>query len=115
MTQLLQHVTIASGGVVPKIAPELIPRKKGARIQSLIAAASPASPEAAPKAAAKPKKPITIINRKVPPKKAVTMAARGGKGKAPSGKPVVGKKTASAKASTSNTTPTKVNHIYCLT
>jgi len=34
--QLLKHVTIASGGVIPRIHPELLVRKKGGKVVSLV-------------------------------------------------------------------------------
>ena len=45
--QLLKHVTIASGGVLPKIHPELLARKKGGKFPNV---ASPAAPVAKPPA-----------------------------------------------------------------
>ena len=48
--QLLKHVTIASGGVLPRIHPELIVRKKGGKVVNVI---TPPKKKAASVAAAK--------------------------------------------------------------
>ena len=58
---MLRHVTIASGGVLPKIHPELIGRKKGNQFPNQVTAAPPAP---ATKAAASP------VKKQAPAKKA---------------------------------------------
>ena len=50
ISQLLQHVTIASAGVMPKIVPLLLPRKKG----DTGASDTPAVPPKSPKRSAVP-------------------------------------------------------------
>ena len=76
MFQLLKHVTIASGGVIPRIHPELLVRKKGGKVIPLIkppvtAASSPAHKARAASAA---KKATTKTGgRKGPQAKAVSV------------------------------------------
>ncbi len=67
--QLLRGVTIASGGVLPRIHPELLSRKKGGKFPT-----APSSPQ--PVAAPKKKTPVlTPAAKKMPPKKALSKAA----------------------------------------
>ncbi|CAN7991758.1 unnamed protein product, partial [Ixodes pacificus] len=61
--QLLKGVTIASGGVLPRILPELLARRKGGRFvmpspkhQPALPVAAVLSPKAPPKPAASPAK-----------------------------------------------------------
>ena len=51
MLQLLKHVTIAAGGVLPRIHPELLVRKKGGKVLNVVTA--PKIKKAASVAAAK--------------------------------------------------------------
>lgn len=75
-------MTIASGGVLPKIHPELLARKKGGKFPGLgsppspILAPPPAKKAKAAPAKATPPKP-SIAKKQVP-----SLGARGGKGKA---------------------------------
>ncbi|KAI0212103.1 Core histone macro-H2A.1 [Lamellibrachia satsuma] len=64
--QLLRHVTIASGGVLPKIHAELLQRKKGGRF------ANAPTPPSVGTSFAKKSPPMTMAARKLPPKKAAT-------------------------------------------
>lgn len=75
MFQLLKHVTIASGGVIPRIHPELLVRKKGGKVIPLIkppvtAASSPVKAKAAPAAKKETTKPR---GKKGPQAKAVSV------------------------------------------
>ncbi|KAK2170476.1 hypothetical protein NP493_1151g00008 [Ridgeia piscesae] len=63
--QLLRHVTIASGGVLPKIHAELLQRKKGGRF-----ATTPTNSPSVSTSFAKQSPPKTMAARKLPPKKA---------------------------------------------
>lgn len=78
--QLLKHVTIASGGVIPRIHPELLVRKKGGKV--VLPTPKPKPPVATKPAAKKAK----VAAPPTPP------AAPAAKGKA------AGKKTAKGKA-----------------
>lgn len=71
--QLLRHVTIASGGVIPKIHPELLGRKKGGSFPNV-------APLVVPTTLSPAKKPKTISTpaaKKMPPKKATVMSMKG--------------------------------------
>ncbi|CAN7993678.1 unnamed protein product [Ixodes hexagonus] len=75
--QLLKGVTIASGGVLPRILPELLARRKGSRFimpspkhQPTLPAATVASapsPKAQPKSAAASAKKSVVVAKKQPP------------------------------------------------
>lgn len=75
--QLLRHVTIASGGVLPKIHPELLSRKKNAKSfghmspPPSVEPVSPASPPPVKRLKVVPSSPAA---RKMPPKKAIALA-----------------------------------------
>jgi histone H2A len=59
--QLLKHVTIAAGGVLPKIHPELLSRKKGGKFPNLMPAPVPPRPKfTTPPKKAMAKKQITV-------------------------------------------------------
>ena len=78
--QLLKHVTIASGGVLPKIHPELLGRKKGGKFPNLLTTPVilPPPPAPAKKATAK----VAMAPKKALLKKSTAAAAgKGGKGK----------------------------------
>ena len=106
MLQLLRHVTIASGGVLPKIHPELLSRKKGSKFSNPPSTAgagsghvsAPMTPMTPPPIKKPKPMPRTPAARKIPPKKAVTMVGKG-KGKPPS--------KASLKAAPVKTAPAK--------
>ena len=61
---MLKHVTIASGGVIPRIHPELLVRKKGGKIINL----------SGPKATLA--KPVVPVNKPIPSKAAATPKAK---------------------------------------
>ncbi|XP_052769994.1 core histone macro-H2A.1-like isoform X1 [Mya arenaria] len=84
--QLLKHVTIASGGVIPRIHPELLVRKKGGKVVPLIKPALKATSTPSPKTS-------TLIK----PKGKAALAAAVKTKPAASKKPAQ-KKTAKAKA-----------------
>ena len=91
--QLLKHVTIASGGVLPKIHPELLSRKKGGKFPNWAPTAPsppPVSKKAVAVAAIKAKGPTASLAAKkaaFSPKKATPPAVVKGKGKgSPKGK-----------------------------
>ncbi|XP_022111903.1 core histone macro-H2A.1-like [Acanthaster planci] len=98
--QLLRHVTIASGGVLPKIHPELLAKKKGPKSKMLFDS-QPTSPQMRPTsyktAAQKKDTPSTSkkgaakakAQKTPPPKKGKTPAKGKGKG---SGKTVLSEK-----------------------
>lgn len=71
--QLLKHVTIASGGVIPRIHPELLIRKKGGKV------VLPVTPkpviEAKKTAAAKTTNLVKTTNKKSPTKTAAPAVA----------------------------------------
>ncbi|ELT93761.1 hypothetical protein CAPTEDRAFT_2551 [Capitella teleta] len=74
--QLLRHVTIASGGVLPKIHPELLSRKKTSK--SLFTpppSVEPMSPASPPPVKRQKVVPTSPAARKMPPKKAILSAA----------------------------------------
>ena len=87
--QLLKHVTIASGGVLPKIHPELLTRKKGNKIVSL--APTPRVLPAPPKPQIKnsPKKQ-TAPPKKVASQPPASPVARKSKVSSPKGNKVSG-------------------------
>ena len=66
-------MTIASGGVLPKIHPELLSRKRGSKLFSSLLPEQPPSPIPKKKPAT-PKKKAAVV-----PKKVATTAARGGR------------------------------------
>ncbi|XP_064624762.1 core histone macro-H2A.1-like isoform X1 [Lineus longissimus] len=79
--QLLKHVTIAAGGVLPKIHPELLSRKKGGKFPNLMPA--PVVPPK-PKVTTPPKK--TVVKKPathggMAPRKAASITKGKGKGK----------------------------------
>ena len=100
LLQLLKHVTIASGGVLPKIHPELLARKKGGKFPNLVppTVAPPITKKPAV-AAAHTGKPMvathtgktmagkTMAAKKIPPKKVIAMLNKGGKGRGAAAKP----------------------------
>lgn len=92
--QLLKHVTIASGGVLPKILPELIGRKKGNKFpNSLLPLGSKPAAAAAPP---KPKKAKVVdssspsssakVAKKPSPKKLSVVSVKGKPSKVKGGK-----------------------------
>lgn len=76
---LLKNVTIASGGVLPRIHPELLARKKGGKFPNLV---SP-PPSQTPSAPAAIKKPKVVASppKKMAIKKPVTLNRQTSKGK----------------------------------
>ncbi|XP_055952680.1 core histone macro-H2A.1-like [Argiope bruennichi] len=78
---LLKNVTIASGGVLPRIEPELLAKKKGRFVTMPSPRSGPPSP--APLTTTKKAKPVYTGPKKIPRKAAAAAAAKGkGKGKA---------------------------------
>ena len=81
-------MTIASGGVLPKIHPELIGRKRGNKFPNQLApvpvpsAPSPAKKKLAAKVAAKPTPSPVSPSKKSPPASPKKMAPPAAKGKA---------------------------------
>ena len=61
--QLLKHVTISSGGVLPHIHPELLTRRKGPKFQNVLPkpVATVAPTKAAKKAPPTPPSPTTKV------------------------------------------------------
>ena len=88
--KLLHNVTIASGGVLPKIHPELLARKKGGKFPNIAAAAQALSASMIPTPGPAKKHAIAMKAAPPPPKKiaakkvaAVTAGKGKGKGKQP--------------------------------
>lgn len=78
---LLKNVTIASGGVLPRIEPELLAKKKGRFATMPSPRSGPPSPT--PVTTTKKAKPVYTAPKKTPRKAAATVAVKGkGKGKA---------------------------------
>nr|XP_054773786.1 core histone macro-H2A.1-like [Lytechinus pictus] len=91
---LLKNVTIASGGVLPQIHPELLTKKRGTKAKSVFDFG-----QASPKSSVLPKKPKTPAEKKQLPvvkkpvsKKAASSPAALGKGKSTSAKSILGEK-----------------------
>ena len=90
--KLLHHVTIASGGVLPKIHPELIARKKAGKWPNHVAGLAASGFTVAPPGAKKGAPTVRMIPAATPAKTAArktgiktmptTLAAKAGKGKA---------------------------------
>lgn len=97
--QLLKHVTIASGGVLPQIHPELLMKKRGPKSKSVFDFGQATSPKA-PAPIKKPKTPAEKKQHPVTKKQAVKKAAQTtntvtpakGKAKTISGKSILGEK-----------------------
>lgn len=80
---MLKHVTIASGGVIPRIQPELLVRKKGGKV------VLPIAPKPSPKPAAKTTTLIKTTNKKTKAAPAAKVADKGAKKGAKRGKAAV--------------------------
>ncbi|KFM74083.1 Core histone macro-H2A.1, partial [Stegodyphus mimosarum] len=78
---LLKNVTIASGGVLPRIEPELLAKKKGRFVTMPSPRSGPSSP--APASSTKKAKPVYTSPKKMPRKASASIKGKGkGKGKA---------------------------------
>ncbi|XP_067671099.1 core histone macro-H2A.1-like isoform X1 [Haliotis asinina] len=86
--QLLKHVTIASGGVLPKILPELIGRKKGNKFpNTLLSKPVTAAPPKPKKVADSPSpSPSAKVVKKPSPKKVSVVSVKGKPSKVKGGK-----------------------------
>lgn len=86
--KLLRHVTIASGGVLPQIHPELLARKKGGKFPNMITPASISGLLKKPDPPKAKAKQVTVVKSKA----AIVEAKGGGGGKGPTkGKDAKGK------------------------